>query len=78
MALFTSLEMEQIRSPWSCSLGGCRKISYLKSNIDAQSLELTPKDIEEIEKGYDLDVEFRIISSIGRIVDQLGQKMSRR
>jgi len=63
---------------WSCLLGSCCKTSHLKSNIDAQSLELTPKDIEEIEKGYDLVVQFRIISSIGQMVDQLGQKMSRR
>jgi hypothetical protein len=74
----SSLEMEQIRSPWSRLLGGCCKTSHLKSNTDAQSLELTSKDIEEIEEGYDLDVELRIILSIGRIVDQLGQKMSRR
>jgi hypothetical protein len=37
---------------------GGRKVEQLKANVDALSLELTPEDIAEIEKGYDFDLGF--------------------
>lgn len=35
---------------------GGNKISQLKANVEALSLELTPEDIAEINKGYDFDL----------------------
>jgi hypothetical protein len=39
------------------TIGG-NKVSYLKANIDALSLQLTPQDMAEIDKGYDFDLGF--------------------
>jgi hypothetical protein len=46
------------KAPYIFPLIGVRKTSHLKSNIEALSLQLTPEDIVEIEKGYDFDVGF--------------------
>lgn len=37
---------------------GGNKISHLKANAEALSLELTPEDVAEIDKGYDFDLGF--------------------
>lgn len=37
---------------------GGNKISQLKANVEALSLQLTPQDIAEIDKGYDFDLGF--------------------
>lgn len=37
---------------------GGNKVSHLKSNVEALSLELTPEDVAEIDKGYDFDLGF--------------------
>ncbi|KAF4760101.1 hypothetical protein N7455_003587 [Penicillium solitum] len=34
------------------------KVPHLKANIEALSLELTPKDVAEVDKGYDFDLGF--------------------
>ncbi len=39
------------------TIGG-NKVSYLKANIDALSLQLTSQDMAEIDKGYDFDLGF--------------------
>jgi len=47
-----------IKAAYIFPLIGVRKTSHLKSNIEAPPPQLTPEDIEEIEKGYDLDLGF--------------------
>ena len=37
---------------------GGRKVSHLKSNIEALSIELTKEDLDEIEKAYEFDPGF--------------------
>jgi hypothetical protein len=37
---------------------GGRKVAHLRANIEALSLQLSPQDIAEIEKGYDFDLGF--------------------
>lgn len=37
---------------------GGRKVTNLKTNIEALSLELSPEDIAEIETGYAFDLGF--------------------
>jgi len=37
---------------------GGNKVAHLKANVEALSLQLTPQDVAEIEKGYDFDLGF--------------------
>ena len=37
---------------------GGHKLAHLKTNIEALSVQLTPQDVAEIEKGYDFDLGF--------------------
>ncbi|KAI1740535.1 aryl-alcohol dehydrogenase [Xylaria scruposa] len=46
------------KSPHIFPVLGGRKVEHLKANIEALSLELSPKDIREIEGGYDFDLGF--------------------
>lgn len=39
-------------------LVGGNKVSHLKSNVEALSLQLSPEDVAEIETGYDFDLGF--------------------
>lgn len=47
-----------MKAPYIFPIIGGRKISHLKTNAEALSLQLTPQDVEDIEKGYDFDVGF--------------------
>ncbi|KAJ5645780.1 hypothetical protein N7490_002152 [Penicillium lividum] len=44
------------KSPYIFPMIGGNKISQLKANVEALSLELTPQDVAEINKGYDFDL----------------------
>ena len=46
------------KAPYVFPILGGRKVSYLKANVEALSLQLTLQDVEEIEKGYDFDTGF--------------------
>lgn len=46
------------QSPYIFPMVGGNKVSQLKANVEALSLELTPEDIAEIDKGYDFDLGF--------------------
>lgn len=37
---------------------GGNKVSQLKANVEALSLELTSEDVAEVDKGYDFDLGF--------------------
>jgi len=37
---------------------GGNKVSQLKANVEALSLELSPEDVAEIDRGYDFDIGF--------------------
>ena len=37
---------------------GGNKVSQLKANVEALSLQLTPEDVAQIDKGYDFDLGF--------------------
>jgi hypothetical protein len=39
-------------------LVGGNKVAHLKANVEALSLQFSPEDIAEIEKGYDFDPGF--------------------
>lgn len=45
-------------APYVFPICGGRKISHLKSNIQALGLRLSPDDIDEIETAYDFQVGF--------------------
>ncbi|KAK7962616.1 aldo/keto reductase [Apiospora aurea] len=46
------------KTPYLFPVVGGRKVEQLKANVEALSLELSPEDVAEIEKGYDFDVGF--------------------
>ncbi|KAK2837027.1 hypothetical protein FQN49_006481 [Arthroderma sp. PD_2] len=46
------------KSPYLFPVLGGNKVEYLKANIEALGLELTPDDVSEIDKGYDFDFGF--------------------
>ncbi|KAL1967373.1 hypothetical protein VTN77DRAFT_3157 [Rasamsonia byssochlamydoides] len=46
------------KTPYLFPIIGGRKVEHLKANVEALSLELTPEDVAEIEKGYDFDLGF--------------------
>jgi hypothetical protein len=45
-------------------------VEHLKANVEALSLELTPEDVQEIEKGYEFDIGFphKFMSSTGNMI----------
>lgn len=47
-----------IQTPYLFPIVGGRKVAHLKTNVEALSLELTPEDVADIEKGYDFDLGF--------------------
>lgn len=46
------------KAPYIFPMVGGNSVEKLKLNVDALSLELTPKDVAELDKGYDFDVGF--------------------
>lgn len=46
------------KTPYLFPILGGSKVEYLKANVEALSLELTPDDVAEIETGYDFDLGF--------------------
>ncbi|KAB2572096.1 Aldo/keto reductase [Lasiodiplodia theobromae] len=46
------------KTPYLFPIVGGRKVAHLKTNVEALSLELTPEDVADIEKGYDFDLGF--------------------
>jgi hypothetical protein len=50
-------------------LGG-RKVEHLKANIEALSLDLSPEDVQEIEKGYNFELGFphKFMSLTGNMI----------
>ncbi|KAK8075135.1 aldo/keto reductase [Apiospora hydei] len=58
------------KTPYLFPVVGGRKVEQLKANVEALSLELSPEDVAEIEKGYDFDVGFphSILNSNGTMV----------
>ncbi|CAI7631204.1 unnamed protein product [Penicillium discolor] len=46
------------KAPYIFPMVGGNKVSHLKANIEALSLELTPEDVAEVDKGYDFDLGF--------------------
>ncbi|KAF2468599.1 aryl-alcohol dehydrogenase [Lindgomyces ingoldianus] len=46
------------KAPYMFPMVGGSKIEQLQANVDALSLQLTPEDITEIEKGYEFDLGF--------------------
>lgn len=59
-APMTSVAMAYVmhKAPYVFPIVGGRRVEHLKGNIEALALELTEEDVEEIETGYDFDVEF--------------------
>lgn len=53
------------KTPYVFPIVGCRKLSYLKTNIEALSLELTDKEIDEIEDAVPFDPGFPNNFAIG-------------
>ncbi|KAH8785999.1 putative norsolorinic acid reductase [Diaporthe sp. PMI_573] len=58
------------KSPNVFPILGGRKVEHLKANVEALSLELTPEDVQEIEKGYEFDIGFphKFMSSTGNMI----------
>ncbi|KAK8008944.1 sterigmatocystin biosynthesis dehydrogenase stcV [Apiospora marii] len=58
------------KTPYLFPVVGGRKVEQLKANVEALSLELSPEDVAEIEKGYDFDFGFphNILNSNGDMV----------
>ncbi|KKY32958.1 putative norsolorinic acid [Diaporthe ampelina] len=58
------------KSPNLFPILGGRKVEHLKANVEALSLELTPEDVQEIEKGYEFDIGFphKFMSSTGNMI----------
>ena len=46
------------KTPYVFPICGCRKISYLKDNIEALGLDLTDEEIDEIEGAVPFDLGF--------------------
>ena len=46
------------QTPYMFPVVGGRKVEHLKANVAALSLELTPEDVSEIDRGYDFDLGF--------------------
>ncbi|KAF2201582.1 aryl-alcohol dehydrogenase [Delitschia confertaspora ATCC 74209] len=59
------------KTPYIFPMVGGSKVSHLKSNVEALSLELTAEDIAEIDKGYEFDLGFphNFISRTGQPVE---------
>ncbi|KXS97483.1 hypothetical protein AC578_9076 [Pseudocercospora eumusae] len=58
--LITSVALAYVlhKAPYVFPILGGRKVSHLKSNIEALRLRLTPKDIDDIESAYDFQIGF--------------------
>lgn len=46
------------KTPYVFPVVGCRKVSYLKDNIEALALQLTDEEIDEIEDAVPFDMGF--------------------
>ncbi|KAH8161953.1 hypothetical protein CIB48_g6281 [Xylaria polymorpha] len=46
------------KAPYVFPVIGCRKLEYLKANLEALNLELTPQDMEMIENAAPFDIGF--------------------
>lgn len=46
------------KAPYVFPIVGCRKVEYLKKNIEALTVSLNEEDIKGIEKGYEFDPGF--------------------
>jgi diketogulonate reductase-like aldo/keto reductase len=59
-AILTSVALAYVmhKTPYAFPICGCRKVSYLKANIEALGLELTDKEIDEIEDAVPFDQGF--------------------
>ncbi len=58
--LITSVALAYVmhKAPYVFPICGGRKVDHLKGNIEALGLQLSQKDMEEIEQAYDFDVGF--------------------
>lgn len=58
--LITSVALAYVmhKAPYVFPIVGGRKVDHLKGNIEALGLQLSQKDMEEIEQAYDFDVGF--------------------
>lgn len=58
--IITSVALAYVRQkfPYVVPIAGGRKVEHLRWNIDALKLELTDRDIEEIEAAYPFDIGF--------------------
>jgi hypothetical protein len=58
--ILTSVALAYVmhKTPYVFPICGCRKVSYLKANIAALSLQLTDEEIDEIENAVPFDMGF--------------------
>jgi aryl-alcohol dehydrogenase-like predicted oxidoreductase len=58
--ILTSIALAYVmhKTPYVFPISGCRKVSYLKANIEALSLKLTDEEIDEIENAVPFDLGF--------------------
>lgn len=58
--LITSVALAYVmhKAPYVFPICGGRKVEHLKGNIEALGLQLSEKDMEEIEQAYPFDVGF--------------------
>ena len=50
--------LTSMQSPYIFPMVGGNSVENLKANVEALSLELTPEDVAELDKGYDFDIGF--------------------
>lgn len=50
--------MTECAAPYVFPIVGGRKVSHLKSNIEALGIDLTQEEIDEIDTGYDFQLGF--------------------
>ena len=80
--ILTSIALAYVmhKTPYVFPICGCRKVSYLKANIEALSLKLTDEEIDEIENAVPFDLgfpaSFARVAKSPRIVEELVQEMS--
>ena len=65
--VLTSIALAYVmhKTPYVFPICGCRKVSYLKANIEALSLKLTDEEIDEIENAVPFDLGFPINFATG-------------
>ncbi len=66
--ILTSVAMAYVmhKTSYVVPIVGCRKLSYLKANIEALGLQLTDKEMDEIEDAVPFDIGFPSNFAIGQ------------